>query len=396
MVGAEQQLTDDNNRVENRVIPIPEVNLTRRERFFKAVSHEKTETPPFYFTLCADLMREFARKYGGADFRDFYEIPIREVFLGPTNLDLNERFRDWTGNLPPGCAINEWGMGMQYGGTAHFYRMLGPLAGRLTPENIDALPFPDFDAQYRWEGVAEHIEELKSRDLIVMTGIYGGADSGSGSRDTPAFVDIFESSWYLCGLDELLTAMYCEPEVAELLLERMTVFKEGIAAKWAAAGVDVMVYGDDVATQISLMMSPEMWRSLLKPRLRRVIQAAKDVNPDVLIFYHSDGNIMEIIPDLIEVGVEILNPIQPECMDPVEVAGKFGDRVCFWGTVGTQTTFPNGSPDDVVSVCRKMVDVVGKNGGLILAPTHILEPDVPFENVEAFARFVRPARNITD
>jgi len=111
-----------------------------------------------------------------------------------------------------------------------------------------------------------------------------------------------------------------------------------------------------------------------------------------VIFYHSDGNIMEIIPDLIEAGVEILNPVQPECMDPVEVAAGYGDRLSFWGTIGTQTTFPAGSPEDVRKACSDMMNTVGENGGLIIAPTHILEPDVPLKNVEAFVEFVRSGR----
>ena len=345
--------------------------------------------PPYFLSMCSDLVKEFKEKYGDVDYRDVFDIPIREVFIGPTSLDIRERFRDWTGNMPEGCGLNEWGVGMQRGGTAHFYKMLGPLAGRLTIENIEALPFPDFDADYRWESVEKQVKDLKDRDYIAMSGIYGGADSGTGDATIPAFIDIFESSWYLCGLEEMLMAMHTEPEIAEALLERMTVFKEEIAAKWAAAGVDIVVYGDDVGTQRGLMMSGEMWRSLLKPRLARVIKAAKDVNPDVVIFYHADGNIMEIIPDLIEVGVEILNPVQPECMDPVKVAEKFGDKLSFWGTIGTQTTFPYGTAEEVVKNCRDMLDTVGKNGGLIIAPTHILEPDVPFENVETFVEFVR-------
>ena len=353
---------------------------------------EKTDRPPYFLSMCADLVGQFKQKYGDVDYRDVFDIPIREVFLGDTCLDIKERFKNWTDNMPEDCEINEWGVGMQRGGdaSAHFYKMLGPLAGRLTAENISALPFPDFTEDYRWEGVRKQVQDLKDRDYIVMSGIYGGADSGLGGGTIPAFIDIFESSWYLCGLDELLLAMYSEPEVAGLLLDRMTSFKEEIAKRWALAGVDIIVYGDDVGTQRSLMMSGEMWRSLLKPRLTRVIRAAKSVNPDVVIFYHSDGNIMEIIPDLIEAGVEILNPIQPECMDPVEVAEKFGDHVSFWGTIGTQTTFPHGSPEDVLNACEEMMDTVGKNGGLIIAPTHILEPDVPFENVEAFVKFVRP------
>jgi len=364
--------------------------MNRRDRFFRTISHQKTDMPPYYFNLCADLVHKFAQKYGDVDYRDIYDIPIREVFIRPTKLDIQTRFRDWSDKFPSGCEVNEWGIGLQRGNTAHFYKMLGPLAGRMTAKNIEALPFPDFTANYRWDGVTQQIQVLRSHDYITMAGIYGGVDSGTGSVDTPAFIDIFESSWYLCGLDEMLIAMYSQPEVAELLLERMTVFKEAIAQRWAAADVDIIVYGDDVGSQNNLMMSGEMWRSFLKPRLARVIKAAKSVNPDVVILYHSDGNIMEIIPDLIEVGVEILNPIQPECMNPVEVAVKYGSQLCFWGTVGTQTTFPNGSQDDVRHICRHMIDTVGKNGGLILAPTHILEPDVPFENVEAFAEYVKP------
>jgi len=363
--------------------------MSRRDNFYKTISREKTDTPPYFLSMCSDLVHEFKQKYGDIDYRDEFDIPIREVFIGPTRLDIKERFKDWTDDMPPGCEINEWGVGMQRGGTAHFYKMLHPLAGRLTAEDIEALPFPDFTADYRWESVKEQIAELKSRDYIAMSGIYGGADSGLGGGTIPAFIDIFESSWYLCGLEEMLMAMYSEPETAGLLLDRMTAFKEEIAVKWAAAGADIIVYGDDVGTQRSLMMSGDMWREFLKPRLARVIKAAKDVNPGVVIFYHSDGNIMEIIPDLIEAGVEILNPVQPECMDPVEVAELYGGRVSFWGTIGTQTTFPYGSPGDIRSICGEMINTVGKNGGLIIAPTHILEPDVPFENVEAFVSFVR-------
>jgi uroporphyrinogen decarboxylase len=364
--------------------------MTRRERFFAALHHQKTDTPPYFFSLCAHLQRKAREKYGDVDYRDTYDIPIREVFLSSTRLDLEKRFADWTQALPSGCEINEWGVGMLRGKTTHFFKMLGPLAGRFTMENIEALPFPDFLEDYRWEGLQARVEALKQRDFVTMSGIYGDSEIGADTAaNTPAFIDIFESSWYLCGLDEMLMAMYSEPELAEALLERMTVFKEEIARRWARAGVDVLVYGDDVGAQTNMMMSGSLWRKLLKPRLRRVIDAAKRENPDVVIFYHSDGDIRQIIPDLIEVGVEILNPIQPECMDPEEIARLYGEKLSFWGTVGTQTTFPFGGADDVRRVCQRMVETVGKRGGLILAPTHLLEPDVPFENVEAFFESVR-------
>lgn len=129
-----------------------------------------------------------------------------------------------------------------------------------------------------------------------------------------------------------------------------------------------------------------MWREWFKPRLAAVIKAAKDTKPDLLVQYHTDGDCREVIPDLIEVGVDILNPIQPECMDPVELKMKYGDQLSFSGTIGTQSTMPHGTPEDVHQEVRRMIETVGVGGGLFLAPTHVLEPDVPWENVVAFIR----------
>jgi uroporphyrinogen decarboxylase len=134
-----------------------------------------------------------------------------------------------------------------------------------------------------------------------------------------------------------------------------------------------------------------MWRTWLKPRLARTITAARAVRPDVLVFYHSDGDVTAIIPDLIEIGVDILNPIQPECMDPVALKRAYGERLSFWGTIGTQSTFPFGSPEDVRREVRARIATVGVGGGLFLAPTHVIEPEVPFDNIVAFVEAVREA-----
>jgi uroporphyrinogen decarboxylase len=104
----------------------------------------------------------------------------------------------------------------------------------------------------------------------------------------------------------------------------------------------------------------------------------------VRIWYHSDGNIAEIIPELIEIGVDILNPVQPECMDLVRLKQDFGDRLVFDGTIGTQSTMPFGTPEDVRTVVRDRIAKLGGDGALILSPTHVLEPEVPIENIRAF------------
>ena len=138
-----------------------------------------------------------------------------------------------------------------------------------------------------------------------------------------------------------------------------------------------------------MIMSPDMWRKWIKPRFAEAIRIAKELKPDVLIFYHSDGHIEPVIPDLIEIGIDILNPVQPECMDPEKLKINYGDRLSFWGTVGTQITMPFGTPEEVKEVVRNRIETVGKRGGLLIAPTHMLEPEVPWENVIAFVEAVR-------
>jgi uroporphyrinogen decarboxylase len=107
------------------------------------------------------------------------------------------------------------------------------------------------------------------------------------------------------------------------------------------------------------------------------------------VWYHSDGNIAEIIPELIEIGVDVLNPVQPECVDVLEVKRRYGDRLVLDGTIGTQTVMPFGTPEDVRACVRGRVETLAGDGALILAPTHTLEPEVPTENVLAFAEACR-------
>jgi uroporphyrinogen decarboxylase len=116
----------------------------------------------------------------------------------------------------------------------------------------------------------------------------------------------------------------------------------------------------------------------------RVIRAAKEVKPSILVFYHSDGNVWDAIPDLIEAGIDVLNPVQPECMDPAQVKNEFGDRLSFFGTISVQRTMPFGTPDDIRTEVRTRMETIGRNGGLLLSPSHVLQPDTPWENIVAF------------
>jgi uroporphyrinogen decarboxylase len=148
--------------------------------------------------------------------------------------------------------------------------------------------------------------------------------------------------------------------------------------------VDALHLGDDIGMQSTLMMSLDFYREWLQPRLARVIAAAKAVNPEIIATYHSCGYVRPAIEDLIEAGVDVLNPVQPECMDFAEIHAEFGDRLSFWGTIGTQTTMPLGTPEEVREAVYRNLEIAGAKGGLLCTPTHLLEPEVPWENIEAY------------
>lgn len=350
--------------------------MGRRDDFFKTINHIKPEKALYYFTMCESKIEEFKKKTGQEDYFTYFDMPIRPVM--PNNTKLENDYRKYFKNLGHVDYINEWGVGHVKGKTEesfHFTKMVSPMQNFTTPEEVLSFPLPDVLAEYRWDGLKEKVKKIKENDLIALSsGIY---------------IDIFEPTWYLRGMENLLMDFYINEDIATTCLDRMTDIKCKVAEKFAETGVDVIIYGDDVGTQEAMMMSVETWRKWLKPRLKKSIEAAKNINPEVLCYYHSDGNIKDIIEDLIEIGVDILNPIQPECLDPKEIKKLYGDRISFWGTIGTQTTMPFGSTEDVEVAVKDMIENVGYNGGLIVAPTHLLEPDVPYENIEAFVKAVK-------
>jgi uroporphyrinogen-III decarboxylase len=154
-------------------------------------------------------------------------------------------------------------------------------------------------------------------------------------------------------------------------------------------GVDMIWTGDDIGTQNTMLMSPETWRRFLKPRMARFISTLKAINPALKVAYHSDGCIYEVVPELIEIGVDVLNPIQPRSMDPALLKERYGNSLCFWGTIDEQRTLPFGSPEDVREEVASRLRTVGKGGGLIIGPTHHVQLDTPVENILALVDEVR-------
>jgi uroporphyrinogen decarboxylase len=182
----------------------------------------------------------------------------------------------------------------------------------------------------------------------------------------------------------LMIDMSMEDEMATFILDKITEHACQRASAFAAAGADIIGMGDDIGMQSTIMMSKNMYDEWLKPRLAKVISAAKAQNPNVLIQYHTCGFVEPLIDSLIDAGIDILNPVQPECMEFSEIHKKYGDRLSFNGTIGTQTTMPFGTPEEVKKVVFKNLEIAGSTGGLFCCPTHLLEPEVPWENIEAY------------
>ncbi len=343
--------------------------MTKRENMLNILRRKGGDHIPFEFSLTTRLLDEFEERHGTRDIAEFYDFDFRRVGIGPSRVELDVQ-RYYEGReLKPGTYFDANGTAHEPGSVEHFTHYVSPLAGRDTPlEEIENYQLNDRDAAYRYEGLEKRINDIHSRGLAVFAGVG----------------HIFETAWQIRGMEDMLMDFYEAPEKAHCLHERICRQNEVMAERFARAGADIILYGDDVGTQTGMMMSPEIWREFLRPRLAREIRAAKRVNPEVLAWYHSDGDITSIIPELIEAGVDILNPIQPECVDPVALKREYGDRLAFWGTIGTQTTMPFGTPEDVRTAVREMIEKVGFDGGLVLAPTHVLEPEVPWENIEAF------------
>jgi uroporphyrinogen-III decarboxylase len=138
-----------------------------------------------------------------------------------------------------------------------------------------------------------------------------------------------------------------------------------------------------------MVISPDHWRKFLKPRFAEFIATVKEINPEVKIAYHSDGNIYPIVPELIEIGLDVLNPVQPASMDPVRLKDEYGDRLCFWGSIDEQQTLPFGGPEEVRREVLTRLNTLGRGGGLILGPTHHVQLDTPLENFWAMTDTIR-------
>ena len=269
-----------------------------------------------------------------------------------------------------GFTIDGHGCGHLNHGFYHFTEYISPLRNATRQGELEDYPVPD---------MADWLDD----------GMRAAADAAHAAGNyAQIFVGhMYERAWQVRGYEPFLEDLLLQREWAEIVLDKFCDNNRFVAAAAARAGYDCIAAGDDVANQEALMFQPQLWREVMKPRWASVIAAARAIKPDIHVWYHSDGNIEAILDDLVEIGITILNPVQPECMDVSAIRQRFGHRLAFDGCVGTQTTFPFGSVADMEARVRELVDGLDAGrGGLMLAPTHVLEPEVPVDNVVAFFR----------
>lgn len=346
--------------------------MNQRENLLALLRREPYEWVPPQFDLCPSLEEEYRRQTGSSlPYGDYFHMPWR--FSQDVKIPKNDsQYLPYHPDLKPGSYIDIWGVAHEPGSEAakHMTRMRCPLKGIDSLSEVMAYPFPDF-RKGDLSGQKESVDALHERGLAA----------GGGVQTT-----IWETSWYIRGMENLMMDMMSEDPIAEFILDTVTQQAVYRAVCFAKAGVDILFLGDDIGMQRGPMMSQELYCRWLKPRLKQVIDAARREKPDILVHYHSCGCATSFIPHLIEVGVDILNPIQPESMDFQEVYREFGGKVSFHGTIGTQTTMPFGTPEQVKEKVKEHMAIAKPYGGLLPAPTHLLEPEVPWENILAYVQ----------
>lgn len=357
--------------------------MTERENLRRMLAGDGPEHLPLDVWLTEPIHELVERETGTQDEIDALGLSVGRV--GPRYPFPDAAWREAYGKLGfelgPNSVLGTLGTvhdippAATLGAAYHLLEMRHPLEGVDSIEQLEKLPWPDVDQPQSYAHLPEAVASLHARGIAAI-----------GQMDCSAF----EMSWYLRGMDSLYLDLIDGNGIADWLLDWFTHRAEVSVRHYVRSGVDIVWLGDDVGTQRGMMMAVPFWREHLKPRLARVIKAARDCQIEPFwVAYHSDGDIGPIIEDLIEIGVDILNPVQPECMPVQETISKYRDRLAFWGMVGTQTTMPFGTTSDVRAAVDELRELARNGARIVLSPTHAIEPDVPWENLEMLINEVK-------
>ncbi|NOZ73018.1 MAG: hypothetical protein GXP38_14085 [Chloroflexi bacterium] len=328
------------------------MNLSRKERVRRAIQHQAVDRIPTQINYTERMGRVLADYFHilPADLPEFLDNHVIRVDISyPSRLSEEGRVRfDW------------WGVGFETQEEG-YYAAVNPL--KETPD-LDRYPWPDpNDPQLLTE--AERIIQEKGGEYFILPNL--------------GFI-LFERAWTLRGFEQFFLDMVTEPGFTSELLERITEIQLALVHRYIELGVDGGYFGDDYGAQKNLLFSPGMWREIIKPRLARLFAPFKARG--LPIFMHSDGQIQQILPDLREIGLTVLNPVQPEVMDHAWLYENFRGELAFYGGVSTQTTLPLGTPAEVKAAVSACVRTLAPEGtGLLIAPSHRMMSDIPPANV---------------
>jgi uroporphyrinogen decarboxylase len=296
-----------------------------------------------------------------------FDIDTRPVMLGDYKGGRAKEIDDNT-------IMDAWGVIWKKAPDGHFINAEGPFQ-KSDPEieSLETFEWPDPNNPGLYEGLEDRAAYLrKNTDYAIVLNLNVG---------------VVHLCQFIRGFAEWLMDLYENPHFACRMMDMVADIWIRIAQRAldvVGENVDVIMWGDDIASQKSTFMSPQMYRDLVKPRHSRMIAALK-ARSDAKVHYHSCGSVYGVIEDLIDIGIDALNPIQVNArnMDPSRLKHEFGDRLAFWGSIDTQRVLPYGTADEVREEVRKVIDAMSPGGGYILASVHNIQAEVPPENIVA-------------
>ncbi|NSW75659.1 MAG: hypothetical protein HPY68_02570, partial [Candidatus Atribacteria bacterium] len=349
-----------------------------RERFLKAIHFEEGDRVPTFTTLTPQVAAKLGEILG-------LPLELEDSFLSTriSHTQILLRLGNDAIGIGPGRGTNG-ATRIKQDGTlidefSLMYRRIGfydeiikrPLENAETPEDIFSYPLPLALDSKRWERTTVQIQTYSSSYAVI------------GDLEAT----IFELSWNLVGMEKFLIDLALEKKYIFTLLDRiLEEYALPCGQKMVELGIDVLWAGDDFGTQKGMLISPEAFRKHFKPRYQYLFQKWKKANPDLRIAYHSCGSVFPIIPDLVEIGLDILNPIQPQAvgMNLERLKKEWHGKLVLFGGVDEQEVLPFKNPGEVKEEVRRRIQEAGKGGGYIVAPSHNIQPDTPIENIFAY------------
>lgn len=342
--------------------------MTRsRESTLQALGDGQVETLPYsamnvpFSDTPSDAMRRVVSDLGRSETESqrILEGDFAGVRLEPSP-DC-DALAPYTARAPEGTEFTCWGIGRLPVATDDGYvagsRMHYPLAGLDTERSLEDYPFPNLLAGFDEAALSRRVEELKNQQYVVI---------GQMSQT------ILETAYNMRGIEQFMVDLYERPSYTQRLCHEICIRRVEQARALVRCGVDILRLGDDIATQDSLIIGPALYQERIKPFHAKVAAAAKDTNPNLHILYHSDGNLTGLLPDLVDIGVGLINPVQPECMDLELVKRRFGDNLVLWGCLPVQSLISTGSGEELRAFLRYLREDIASGGRVVLKLTNFL------------------------